>query len=395
MGLVVYRTAGAIAVIGALALGGCMWLPSAGPTTKAVIDQATENGRPQFEIVNVDPNVVKVLASQPVPSFYTVFGRDGLPPEPKIGIGDSISIMIWEAGGNGLFSQSSMLSSVPGTNSMSTGSRPATIPDQIVERDGAITLPFDGRVPAVGRTPLELQRDIQRRLQGKAVDPQVIVSISDSIANTVTVSGAVGKSSLIPLSPHGEHLLDVIASAGGYQTPDYETFVKLTRRGVTVTIPLTTLIDDPVENIYAWPGDTLTLAPVPRVFEAFGATAKNADIPFDSGTMTLAQALGKAAGLLDERADPAGVFLIRYEPASVVAQLTGHGQPTQAGQMPVVYHLDFNDLKSYFLAQQFTVRDKDIIYVANASANTIQKFFQLLGTLTNPIVTGFVIKGQT
>lgn len=386
----------ATAVIGALALTGCSWLPAAGPTTKAVMAQATENGQRQYDIVNVDDNVIRILQSQPTPSFYSVFGRDGIPLEPKIGVGDSVSIMIWEAGGNGLFSQSSMLSSVPGTQSMSTGSRPATIPDQIVPRDGLITLPFDGRVPAAGRTPFELQQDIQHRLQGKAVDPQVIVTISQSIANTVTISGSVGKPSLVPLSPHGEHLLDVIAAAGGYQSPDYETFVRLSRHGVTVTIPLTSLIEDPVENVYAWPGDTITLTQVPRVFEAFGATAKNADIPFDAGKISLAQALGKASGLLDERADPAGVFLIRYEPAGLVSQLTGAiTRESLTAQVPVIYHIDLNDLKSYFLAQQFAVRDKDILYVANASTDTIQKFFQLLGTLTNPIVTGFVIKNST
>ena len=360
------------------------------------MEQANKDGRQEFDIVNVNDAVVKILNSQPTPSFYSVFGHDELPPEPKIGIGDSISVLIWEAGGNGLFSQSSMLSSIPGTNSLTAGSHPATIPDQIVPRDGRITIPFDGRVMAAGHTPLELQEDIQGRLRGKAVDPQVIVTVTQSIANSVTVSGAVGKPSLIPLSPHGYRLLDVIAAAGGYQTPEYQTYVRLTRHGVTVTIPLTTLIDDPVENVYAWPGDILTLAQIPRVFEAFGATAKNADIPFDAGSLSLAQALGKAQGLLDERADPAGVFLIRYEPADVAAELAGTSQlDAPSAQVPVVYHLDLNDLKSYFLAQQFAVRDKDIIYVANASANSIQKFFQLLGTLTNPIVTGFVIKNST
>lgn len=381
---------------GALVLSACAMLPNAGPTTSEVMDQATVDGRPQFDVVNVDDHVVKVLQSQSAPSFYTVFGKDGIAPQPKIHVGDSVSILIWEAGGNGLFSQSSMLGTIPGTGgNLSAGSHPATIPNQVVMRDGKITIPFDGRVQAAGRTPYELQEDIRRRLQGKAVDPQVIVTVTPSVADMVTVTGDVIKGTMVPVSPYGMRLLDVIAAAGGYHSPDYETFVKLTRRGITVTIPVRELIDDPAENIYAWPGDTLTLLRVPRVFEAFGATAKNAEIPFDSQNVSLAQALAKSAGLLDERADPAGVFLIRYEPVALVDKLTNKPQTgNTTSSVPVVYHLDMNNLKSYFLAQRFPIQDKDILYVANARANSIQKFFQLLGTLTNPVVTGFVVKSN-
>jgi hypothetical protein len=39
------------------------------------------------------------------------------------------------------------------------------------------------------------------------------------------------------------------------------------------------------------------------------------------------------------------------------------------------------------------MHDKDIIYVANADFNELQKFFTLLNTLTGPIITGIVVKG--
>ena len=32
------------------------------------------------------------------------------------------------------------------------------------------------------------------------------------------------------------------------------------------------LVSDPAENIYAWPGDVLTLIQVPQTFSVFGAT---------------------------------------------------------------------------------------------------------------------------
>jgi hypothetical protein len=40
------------------------------------------------------------------------------------------------------------------------------------------------------------------------------------------------------------------------------------------------------------------------------------------------------------------------------------------------------------------MHDKDIIYVANADFNELQKFVTLLNTLTGPIITGIVVKSS-
>ncbi|MBV9153322.1 MAG: sugar transporter, partial [Alphaproteobacteria bacterium] len=154
-----------------------------------------------------------------------------------------------------------------------------------------------------------------------------------------------------------------------------------------------TLVADPAENIYAYPGDVLTLVRIPQSFTAFGATGANTQVNFTAERMTLVEALAKAGGLQDMRSDPAGVFLFRFEPPPVVKAL---GRPELGsgpeGSSPVVYRLDLSDAKSYFLAQRFPIRDKDIIYVANADLNELQKFFTLLNTLTGPVITGIVVR---
>lgn len=374
---------------GILALAACSQLPAAGPSTQTVIDQATNKGVAQFQLVDVTDNVVDTLQSRPTPTFSSQFGQDGMPPEPTLNVGDSVAISIWEAGGNGLFQQEQTINGIP------SGSRPASIPAQIVSRDGKISVPFDGRVQVAGRTVIEVQDEIRRSLQGKAVDPQVIVTVSASVANAVTVSGEVVNGSRIPISPYGMRLLDVIAAAGGAKAPIYETFIKLSRHQVTVTLPLETLVDDPQENIFAWPGDDLTLVHVPEFFEAFGATGKNAEIPIGEQRVSVAQALGKASGLLDERADPAGVFLFRFEPAKLVSKMTRAPVPKDGNSVPVVYHFDMSNANSYFLAQRFKIENKDIIYVATANANQLEKFLGLVnaitGSILNPIVNGIVI----
>ena len=46
--------------------------------------------------------------------------------------------------------------------------------------------------------------------------------------------------------------------------------------------------------------------------------------------------------------------------------------------VPVVYRLNFRDASSYFLARQFDVRDKDIVYVSDHPLADMQKFLSSL-----------------
>jgi len=369
-------------------LGGCSTLPTAGPTTGQVVDQAVKDDQTRFDIVDVDNNVVSALLARPAESFQSRFRQYGTPPDSKIGIGDAITVTIWEATGGGLFGGGI-------TTGVSPGSRSVTIPDQVVARDGAISVPFADRIHVAGQSSLEVQRTIEQRLAEKAIEPQVLVNITRSITNTATVSGEVVAGARVPLSINGDRLLDLIALAGGAKSPVYETFVRLSRNGVTATIPMEQLVSEPAENIYAWPGDVLTLVRIPQTFSVFGATGQNMQVTFGAEKITLAEALAKAGGLQDLRADPAGVFLFRFEPPAVVGALKASALATgPGGSSPVVYRLDLSDANSYFFAQRFPVEDKDVIYVANARLNELQKFFTLLNTITGPVITGIVVKGS-
>src|SRR5580704_7089731 len=211
------------------ALFGCTYLPTSGPTAGEVIDRGVQENQIRYDVVDVDPGVVATLLAQPAESFRTRFGKYGMPAAPKIGIGDTLSISIWEAAGGGLFGTSP-------TDHVSAGSRNVTIPEQLVGQDGGITVPFAGRVPASGRRPVEVQKTIEERLAEKAIEPQVIVTVTRSVTNSVTVSGEVVGGARVPLSLKGDRLLDLIAAAGGAKTPVYETFVRLSRDGITATI---------------------------------------------------------------------------------------------------------------------------------------------------------------
>lgn len=62
-----------------------------------------------------------------------------------------------------------------------------------VETGGTLVLPLIGRVRAAGQTTTELANEIQSRLGARyLVDPRVSVIIAESLAQSVTVDGAVG-----------------------------------------------------------------------------------------------------------------------------------------------------------------------------------------------------------
>ncbi len=380
------RAVAAIGVLAGMIVAGCSALPTAGPTASDVQHQEIKGQEVRFDLVDIDDTVVAALLASPAENFHTRFKKYGRPPQPRIGVGDSLVVSIWEAAGGGLFGTSP-------TDHVSAGSRNVTIPEQMVGQDGGVSVPFAGRVTAAGRLPVEVQKAVEQRLAEKAIEPQAIVTVTRSVTNSATVTGEVIAGARVPLSLKGDRLLDLIAAAGGAKTPVYETFVRLSRDGVTATIPMEMLVSDPAENIYAYPGDVLTLVRLPQSFTVFGATGANAQVNFTAERMTLVEALAKAGGLQDLRADPAGVFLFRFEPPPIVKTL---GRPQLGtgpeGSSPMVYRLDLSDAKSYFLAQRFPIHDKDIIYVANADFNELQKFFSLLNTLTGPVITGIVVR---
>jgi polysaccharide biosynthesis/export protein len=383
------RSVSILACLGGVALAGCSTIPTSGPTVSQMFDQAVTDGQRHFDLVEVDNHVVQTLLAQPAESFHTRFQSYGKPPPPHIGIGDTVAVSIWEAAGGGLFG------AAPATETGAAaagGTHNAVIPDQVVAADGAISVPFAGRIAVSGHTPLQVQDEIQQRLAEKAIEPQAIVTVTKNITQAVTVSGEVVGGARVPLSVGGDKLLDVIATAGGAKAPVYQTFVQLTRQGVTATIPMERLVSTPAENIYAWPGDVLTLVLVPQTYSVFGATTTNSQTPFAAPTMSLAEALAKSGGLADVRADPSGVFLFRFEPPAVVDAL--HQPPLPIGPdgtTPVVYRLNMREAQNFFFAERFPVRDKDVIYVANAPLTELQKVFQLINTVTGPVISGVVV----
>jgi polysaccharide export outer membrane protein len=373
------------AVLGAALLtAGCgtLLMPAAGPNSLVIRSGQPWNG-PPYGLVQLTPQVIKTLDDYGPRTLSGIFGDRRPPPEIKFGIGDVVSVTIFEAAAGGLFIPSE------------AGVRPGnfvTLPNQPIDTHGFISVPYAGLVPAAGKTPSEVQQEIVDRIRNRAIEPQVVVALVTQNTSLITVVGEVNTSftsatGRIPAQPAGEHLLDVITRAGGIKDQGQDMWVVLERNGRRASVPFGALIYEPGNNIWAWPGDTIYLYKEPQTFLAFGASGQQGEFQFSAGSqssawrMTLAEGIATAGGLLDLQADPGSVFLYRREPRELAEKLGVDCSKMDGPTVPIVYAVSLADPSGYFLATKLQMHNKDVIFAANAQSVEVTKFATFLNTL--------------
>ena len=369
-----------LALLGA---GGCSFFPVAGPTSRD-IDSETSQTVP-YALIKLTPETIDILAAHEPKGLAGAFTDRRPSANITFGIGDVVSVTIFEAAAGGLF--------IP----LEAGVRPGNfvaLPDQMVDSNGNITVPFAGLIKAAGRTSVQVQDDIVNKIKNRALEPQVIVTLAQQRTSLISVVGAVNTPLrfAVPASGAGDRVLDAITRAGGLSGPGYASWVMLERGGRRATVPFENLVMNAKNNIYILPGDRIYVYLESQKFIAFGATGFNtagtqqAEIPFGAWRINLAEAVAKAGGLGDVQADPGAVFLYRQEPREV-AQLLGADMARFNGPLvPVIFSVSFRDPGGYFLATRLQMRNGDIIFVANAQSVDTTKFLTFVSSVTSAAV---------
>lgn len=365
-----------VANVAAFALSGCSALPGAGPLTRDIVSGAavTEKSDPlskfKYALIDLSSRILNALGEQEPGSLYSSFGtgRSG-PPQTTVGVGDTVQVTIFESKSGGLF--------IPAD----AGSRPGNyvqLPGQTVDQKGYISVPFAGAILAKGRTLPQIQRSIESNLANKAIEPQAMVTLLNQTSAQVTVIGRVGTANKINVS-YGDRVLDVLSRAGGVADAGYEVFVTLQRGGKKATVYFLNLVQNSTENIFVSPGDTFYVFQEQRSFTAFGASGASGQFKFQQEHLMLTDAVGKAGGLLDNRADPGQVLVYRHEGRDVLESLQVDLSqfPKEETSIPTIYRANFRDPSSFFLAGEFFVHDHDVVYVSNADQVELFKFLNL------------------
>jgi polysaccharide export outer membrane protein len=102
-------------------------------------------------------------------------------------------------------------------------------------------------------------------------------------------------------------------------------------------------------------GDEIVVRPNSRIFTVLGAVLRSGNVEMSKHNLSLLEALGNVGGLSDVRANKTGVYVFRMGDLE--------NNPTARAR---VFRLDLFQPVSIFVAQQFGLQARDVIYVTNA-----------------------------
>ena len=353
-----------------LLLAGCAALPTAAPTSGQVVS-GLKSG--DVEVVQITPATPSGEAADA--EALTAWSiTDGSGANDRITPGDRLAISVYEVGYSLFGGTGAGADDAGALPSGSTRSFPAIV----VPEDGTIRFPYAGTIYVNGLSAEQLSKAIEQRLRGKSQHLQVMAVAEPGPGRTAMVAGDITRPGRVILTSAHERLLDAVALAGGPVPRKADTVLRLSRGRFVSEARLDAIAPTDPENVVLAPGDRLELLRSPRTLTVLGAAQRVSEVPFDGARLTLSEAIARAGGPLDDKADARGVFIFRQE---------WREKDGQKIRQPVIYRLDLLDPASYFAAQQFAMQPKDIMLIANARSNQLNKFIQMVNSLATPILT--------
>ena len=131
------------ALSGILLQGCSTFFSSIGPSRKEIEKSANPHSLPPIQIVEVNEDVTRQLVAQRTRHLFSEVLSTRPDQLQPIGGGDYLVVSIWEATPATLFGGAQI-----NTSGIPTPALAVTLPEQPVDGEGCITVPFAGRVPA-------------------------------------------------------------------------------------------------------------------------------------------------------------------------------------------------------------------------------------------------------
>jgi polysaccharide export outer membrane protein len=379
-----------LAMSAALALSACQAMQGSGPhmdNASSVSTQALP-----YDVVDLTPQSVVAYRAAALPKAPVAMVQP-VPAHYVVGPEDVLKVHVVERYAGGIFATLQQ----PGT----------LVVTRRVTREGTIEVPFAGTLAVAGLDLRQIQAAIVARLAGKANDPQVMVELDSDRTNTITVSGAVAKPGTFSLLDGTQTLVEAInraggplslsPAAGGYGggggsppadgglvpnttgtgsagyglstgtdrtqvlAPPGKALSDASQMNVALRRQGRVILDKALASVLMGgdvalrAGDEIVVSPLSQVVTILGAVKRAGNLPITKPVMTLSDALGEASGLFDPAANTTGVFVFRAA-----------DNPSSSGNRSRIFRLDMLQPVSVFVAQQFVVLPRDVIYVTNA-----------------------------
>ena len=361
------------ALTAVLSLSGCT-LPNGGPLAGTVQDT------PSVPVVSVTPALARqmVLASRArqqatLDASLAALSHPAPLRDYHLCSGDNIQIALWT------------FSPWPGQSSSSspngTGG-PAPIPLGTFQLDthGDVTLPYANRVHLAGMTAASAEQTINHRYETLHIlqSPSSSVTISGGARDSILVTGAIGKPSLLPWNPAGVTMAEALTQAMSdgasispqtNASPGQQTATTVTvyrDRQLPVSLPIASALEN---SITLQPGDKLIVQskPVVQTTVLGGGVMRAGGYGFGE-TPSLAQVLAQAQGLNPNAANAQHIFIFRQN----------------LKMSPVLYDFNFNSGTGILTAQTFPIEDQDIIYVAESPIIPVSRVLNTIFQMALP-----------
>lgn len=261
--------------------------------------------------------------------------------EYRIGPGDILSVIVYDH---------------PELTIPAGSERAASETGNRVRPDGTMFYPYVGRIQVEGMTLEELRRTLSQRLAEVITDPQVEVGVAAFHSQKVYVSGAVESPGAQPLTIVPLTVLDAVSQAGGARDDADWHRVTLTRNGREERISLFAMLQqgDLSQNRLLRHGDLLHVPSAENQnVVVLGQVLKPGTIALGNERLTLTDALARAGGVNESRAEPSGIFVVR-------------GNPPESEKLATVYQLDISDATRLMLGTRFPLQPQDVVYVTSA-----------------------------
>lgn len=344
-----------------------------------------EQFQPQF--TTITPKLLLTQAGQNraknvsgVPAELLV---DHAPSEYVIGPWDQLRVGVWN---HPEFSFSGNLLGAAAT----TGGEET----YVVQEDGTFFFPYVGTVQAAGKSVAEIRAELARKLSVYVEQPQIGVKVTGFRSKRVYVGGEVEEPGVVPLTTVPVSLLDAVNGRGGMTEGADRSRVELVRKGRVYRLDLSRISVGDQSRIRLRDQDAIQVPDARRnqVF-VLGEVGEQSAVPMVDGRLMLSEALVGSGGIDLATANARGVYVIRglgqeqdqsvsreqdEENERVSASLAAgleipseqarravrEGEATEP-MRPEIYHLDAGQAAAMVLANGFSLRPWDIVYVSS------------------------------
>jgi polysaccharide export outer membrane protein len=351
--------------------------------------QSTSTQALPFDVIDLTPTTVVAYRPAPVVDHGAPSGSFSAGGRVAVAPGDLLHVRVFEPYTGNVFPTITQ----PG----------ADLGTQRVSDDGTIEVPYAGIVKVAGLDLAQIEQRIAQQLSPKVQDSTVIVELVSDRTHTVMVSGDVKSPGRFSILDGTRSVVDAISRAGGpgrsggtgttttgFSASQVEVVVRRNRQ-VILTSQYSDLLaggDIPVQK-----GDEIVVRLNVRSFIVMGAVAKNSPaagaaakasnvVELTKSNTTLLEALGEVGGLNDLRSNKTGVFVFRMGDLETNPEARGR-----------VFRLDLLQPVSIFVAQQFAIQPKDVVYVTNAPLyeynkllDSVYRTFAIIGVAKGSVI---------